>query len=118
MSAFAENACQRLLPWSDYPIPLKMFVSGVSNRTDKTTAYASHYMHIMYTHHSKLAHLALHLCREVTLPPLSGFWRLDSAAPHATRAWRYPPDKFGGPGTEVHVGFPSPPLFDITTLDF
>ena len=51
--AFADP-CQRLLPWSDSPNALKMFVSGVSNRTDKTTAYASHYMHIMYTHHYAL----------------------------------------------------------------
>ena len=61
--AFADP-CQRLLPWSDSPNALKEFVPVVSNRTDKTTAYASHHMY-----HAKLAHLALHLCRGASPPP-------------------------------------------------
>ena len=63
LSAFAET-CESLLPWADSPSALMMFVHGASNRTGKTTTYANHHMF-----HSKLAHLALHTCRDPAPPP-------------------------------------------------
>ena len=64
LPAFADT-CESLLPWADSPSALKMFVPGASNRTGKTTTYANHHMF-----HSKLAHLALHTCRDPPSAPI------------------------------------------------
>jgi hypothetical protein len=64
-TALTDHGCQRLLPWTASPNALKTFVPSISNRTDKSLAYASHYMY-----HSKLARMALDLCRANSAPEL------------------------------------------------